>query len=67
MDIKNRSWSEYTAYNGRFHASGGVRPQKRRCLIASYYPAETVVNPRLREAAGTLWAMQGKTVQKYIE
>jgi hypothetical protein len=42
------------AANGRFHASGGVCPQKHLCGFASVYPARTFVNPRLREAARTL-------------
>jgi len=47
------------AANGRFHASGGVSPQKHLYKFASASPARTFVNPRLREAAGTLLAMQG--------
>ena len=42
----------YTAHNGRFHASGGVCPQKHLYEFASVSPAQTFVNPRLREAAG---------------
>jgi hypothetical protein len=40
--------------NERFHASGGVCPQTVLCEFASASPARTFVNPRLREAAGTL-------------
>jgi len=42
------------ALNGRFHASGGVSPQEHLCKLASTPPARNFVNPRLREAAGTL-------------
>ena len=45
------------APNKRFHASGGVCPLKLLCEFASVYPAGTFVNPRLREAAGTLYAI----------
>ena len=45
-----------TAANERFHTSGGVRPQKHLCEVASVSPAQTFVNPRLRKAAGTLSA-----------
>jgi len=48
---------ESPADNERFHASGGVRPQKHLCEFASVSPARTFVNPRLREAADTLWAI----------
>ena len=47
------------ADNGRFRASGGVAPQKRQCDFGSFAPARASVNPRLREAASTLAAMQG--------
>jgi len=47
-----------TTANGRFHASGGVCPQKHLYEFASVSPARIFVNPRLREAAGTLAAMQ---------
>ena len=43
-------------HNGRFRASGGVSPQKRQCDFGSFAPARAAVNPRLREAASTLWA-----------
>ena len=48
------------AGNGRFHASGGVTPLKVKCEYASVSPARTFVNPRLREAAGTLAVMRGR-------
>jgi hypothetical protein len=51
---------ECTAYNGRFHASGGVTPLKVKCEYASAPPARTFVPPRLREAAGTLEAMRAQ-------
>jgi hypothetical protein len=47
---------ETPAANERFHASGGVCPQTILCEFASASPARTFVNPRLREAAGTLGA-----------
>ena len=54
-DKKERDMGS-TAYNGRFHASGGVSPQDKQYEIASACPAASAVNPRLREAAGTLYA-----------
>jgi len=53
--------SETPADNGRFHASGGVCPQKHLYKFASASPARTFVNPRLREAAGTLGASGGQS------
>ena len=48
------------AGNGRFHASGGVTPQTVLYEFASVSPARTFVNPRLREAAGTLGVSSGQ-------
>ena len=53
------------AYNGRFHASGGVCPQKHLCEFASVSSARTLVNPRPREAAGTLAAT--RTAQQRLQ
>jgi hypothetical protein len=36
-----------------------VAPQKRQCSFASSPPARASVSPRLRQAAGALWAMRG--------
>jgi hypothetical protein len=33
------------AYNERFHASGGVRPQKHLCELATASPADSSVKP----------------------
>ena len=46
--------------NGRFVASGGVV----LCKFASASPARTFVNPRLREAAGTLYVSAESVVDK---
>ena len=48
-----------TAANERFHASGGVCPLTVLWEFGSLSPARTFVNPRLREAAGTLYAING--------
>ena len=53
LQTKLKRWNK-TAANGRFHASGGVTPLKVKCEYASVSLARTFVNPRLREAAGTL-------------
>jgi len=55
------------AYNGRFHASGGVCPQKHLCKFASFAPARTFVNPRLREAAGTLCVSGESIVDRVLQ
>ena len=49
---------ETPADNGRFHASGGVSPQTVLWKFASASPARTFVNPRLRQAAGSLGESQ---------
>ena len=50
------------ADNERFHASGGVCPQKHLWEFGSVSPARTFVNPRLREAATTLPASGADSV-----
>ena len=52
-----KSISKTPADNERFHASGGVCPHTVLCEFGSVSPARTFVNPRLREAATTLWAI----------
>ena len=46
-----------TAGNGRFCEMAAVSPQTILCGFESASPARTFVNPRLREAATTLWAI----------
>jgi hypothetical protein len=48
-----------TTHNERFHASGGVCPQKHLWEFGSLSPARTFVPPRLREATTTLAATRG--------
>jgi hypothetical protein len=50
----------HTAYNERFHASGGVACPKGSANLQVLYPAQTVVSRRLREAATALSATVGK-------
>jgi len=40
------------ADNERFHASGGVSPQKHLCVFASAPPARTFVTPRCAKPLG---------------
>jgi hypothetical protein len=63
MSIISRKTVVMPAPNERFHASGGVCPQKHLCEFASASPARTFVNPRLREAAGRC-ATPGKQHRK---
>jgi len=51
----NEEKQKRPADNERFHASGGVCPQKHLCKFGSASPARTFVPPRLREAATTLY------------
>jgi hypothetical protein len=44
------------APNWRFHASGGVCPQKHLCEFASASPARTLVNPPLPRKAPERYA-----------
>ena len=56
MKLKN-SDIEARTDNGRFGAMAALAPQQQQCKLESYYPAETLVKPPLRQAAGTLHAM----------
>jgi hypothetical protein len=58
MDKNEQEWTRKLRLTGRFHASGGVCPQTVLWGFASASPAGSSVNPRLREAAGTLAAMR---------
>ena len=60
---RNHEEDKCTAYNERFHESGGVCPQKPLCNFASVSPARPSVNPRPREAATTLSASVGQRVR----
>jgi len=57
---------EYTAYNGRFGASGAVARPKVCANLEVYLPSERQWKPRLRQAAGTLCAIWA-TVQQDIK
>ena len=52
------------APNGRFGAMAALAPQQRQCKLGSYYPAETLVKPPLRQAAGTLEASRRQSGQQ---
>ena len=60
---KRNGWRT-TAYNERFHASGGVCPQTVLWEFGSLSPARTFVNPRLREAATALGASGARQQRK---
>jgi len=51
-----------TAHNGRFGASGAVARPKVCANLEVLRPSERQWKPRLRQAAGTLWASL-RTVQ----
>jgi len=52
---------KWAAANGRFCEMAALTPQKRQCKIESYYPAQTLVKPPPRKAAGTLCAICGQS------
>jgi hypothetical protein len=56
--------SKCTSANERFHASGGVCPQKHLWEFGSLSPARTFVPHRLREATTTLGASGESVVEK---
>ena len=58
---------KYTAYNGRFGASGAVARLKVCANLEVLRPSERQCKPRLRQAAGTLSAMSGDSLAENAE
>ena len=56
LKIDENNTNKTPAANEQFATSGGATPQTILYKIERYYPARTLVKPRLREAAGTLAA-----------
>ena len=54
---KKREIERPPAVNGRFCEMAALAPQKRQCELGSYYPAESLVKPPPRKAAGTMYAI----------
>ena len=61
---KEYSIDKLPAHNGRFGASGAVARPKVCADLEVLRPSERQWKPRLRQAAGTLYAIAGQCVRK---